>query len=512
MLIVLVSTIILCTLITEEISQTLQKSSEIIFDLNSLRQASIIKQSLEIFWVTFFVQLSQPLISLHQLYNFQQLQTNIKVNSQEIINQNCYHKTLIEIQTACYCNLNNSSINSNQDDLINTLQHLIQFNTFLPTHQFGVQQFMGFFDSQTQYLFNYPCLDFINYTIYEPKTRPWYIEAQKAYNGSNFQQYSIRLTEHYLTIPFNDIRFSIALPLINLSKIMIGALRVHIQSKILQDFINNEQMETNLILTTNNGMLLVSNLFNNSEFELGNDYFYNETKTGFNLEDWQALTYTNVSNCNHFDIGFICRQNKIDNQSYYMMHTSLEQYNLQIILYQNKFSYDYYISNHSIQMKAQIQNELIKGTALLIAIAIVITLISSIFLRIIIKPLQQIANIFQVNKYSSAQSITERLLKCKISKNYAGIFKKPSCLISKDIFLFCQCVHKFISNFSTTRKNSNMIYKHLDQIKYPLKSDQIPYLLEYQIQFKDNQEYELNQKYIQNLIRTCMVNSNINEY
>lgn len=45
-------------------------------------------------------------------------------------------------------------------------------------------------------------------------------------------------------------------------------------------------METNLILTTNNGMLLVSNLFNNSEFELGNDYFYNETKTGFNLEDW----------------------------------------------------------------------------------------------------------------------------------------------------------------------------------------------------------------------------------
>lgn len=29
-------------------------------------------------------------------------------------------------------------------------------------------------------------------------------------------------------------------------------------------------------------MLLVNNLFNNSDFELGTDYFYNETKTGFN--------------------------------------------------------------------------------------------------------------------------------------------------------------------------------------------------------------------------------------
>lgn len=54
-------------------------------------------------------------------------------------------------------------------------------------------------------------------------------------------------------------------------------------------------------------MLLVSNLFNNSGFELGIDYFYNETKTGFNLEDWYALTYTKESNCNHIDIGFICR-------------------------------------------------------------------------------------------------------------------------------------------------------------------------------------------------------------
>ena len=45
---------------------------------------------------------------------------------------------------------------------------------------------MGFFDNISKHLFNYPCLFFGNNKSYDPKTRPWYIEAEKAYQKSNF--------------------------------------------------------------------------------------------------------------------------------------------------------------------------------------------------------------------------------------------------------------------------------------------------------------------------------------
>ncbi|CAD8108426.1 unnamed protein product [Paramecium primaurelia] len=516
MLIILTSIILLLSLLTKQISQILQESSEMIFDLYSKRQKDIAKQTLEIFWVTYIHSVSQPLISLHRLYNFQQRLNNLKVNSQEV-NENCYNQPLIEIEKPCICYLYKSFINSNQNDPKNMLKNLMQFQTALPTHIFGVQQYMGFFeDSQEQYLFNYPCLDFRNYKLYDPKTRPWYIEAEKAYNQSNFQQYSVRLTGHYLTIPYNDYRFSITLPLINFQKNMMGTLRVHIQSKILQDTIYKDSNKTNLILTTNDGMLLISNLFNNSGFELGTDYFYNETKTGFNLEDWQAITQKNLSNCEHVDIGFTCRQNKIDKKDYYMSHTTLEQYNLKIILYQTKFEYQQYLQEHQKQMITQIQEGLIKGVVFLIVIAIVISIISSLFLGKMLKPLQQIAKIFQITKHFSSQSITQRFLKFKISNNYAGIFKKPGCFISKDVFLFCQCIEQFVINFSTVKKKSNSIYERFDQIKYPQKNekDQIDFLdyFQQQILNKKFQELDINQKQIRNLIKTCLVSSTRKEY
>ncbi|CAK57122.1 unnamed protein product (macronuclear) [Paramecium tetraurelia] len=346
MLIILASVIILFSLITQYISETLQESSEFTFDLYSKRQQDIAKQSIKEFWVTFIHSISQPLISLHRLHNYYSLLDDLKVSSKET-NQNCYHQPLIQIEIPCICHLNESNINSGHDNHKNTIRNLQQFQTALPTQMFGVQQYIGFFEYSQAELFQYPCLDFGNQRVYDPKSRPWYIEAQKAYNLSKFTQYSVRLTGHYRTIPFNDIRFSIALPLINFKKSMIGAIRAHISSKVLQETIYKTSNKTNLILTTNDGMLLVSNLLNNSEYELGKDYFFNETITGFNIEDWRSLIYTNSSNCDHVDIGFICRQNKIDKQDYYMTHTPLEQYNLKIILYQTKIEYQNSTSNNT---------------------------------------------------------------------------------------------------------------------------------------------------------------------
>ncbi|CAD8206123.1 unnamed protein product [Paramecium octaurelia] len=514
MLIILASVIILFSLITQYISETLQESSELIFDLYSKRQQDIAKQSLEIFWVTFIHSVSQPLISLHRLHNYQQLLNNLKVSQKEA-NEICFLNPLIEIDIPCTCHLNQSNINLSQENHKNMLQNLMQFQTALPTHMFGVQQYIGFFE-YSQELFQYPCLDFRNYQRYDPKSRPWYIEAQKAYNLSNFTEYSVRLTGHYRTIPFNDIRFSITLPLINFKKSMIGALRAHIKSTILQEIIHRSSNKTNLILTTNEGMLLVSNLLNNTEYELGTDYFYNETKTGFNIEDWQALIYSNQSNCDHVDIGFICRQNKIDKQDYYMTHTPLKQYNLKIILYQTKFEYQQYVKEQQKQMKTQIQEILIKGMAFIILIAIAMSLLSSLFLGKMLKPLQEIARIFQITKHSSSQSITQRFLKFKLSNNYAGIFKKPGCFISKDIVLFCQCVQQFITNFSTTKKKSNRIYEQLDSIQYPLKGDQDQFEIidYYQQQILNNKftDQEINKKFIKNLITTCLVGSTLKQY
>ncbi|CAD8124277.1 unnamed protein product [Paramecium sonneborni] len=506
MIIILTSIILLFSLISKQVSQTLMESSEIIFDLNSKKRQNLAKQSLELFWVIFIHSLSQPIISLHRLYNFYEHQKILSVKSNQK-EESCYNQTLNQIQMACFCYLNHSIIDSKLDEQIIPLQTLLQFQTALPTQMFGVEQYMGFFDYSLQHLYNYPCLEFDNYTSYDPKTRPWYIEAQKAYNLSNFQQYSLRLTGHYLTIPFNDVRFSIALPLINYNKSMIGALRVHIQSKILQDLINNEQRETNLILTTNDGMLLVNNLLNNSDFELGKDYFYNQTKTGFNLEDWESLIYKNQSNCEHIDVGFICRQNKIDQQDYYMLHTSLEQYNLKIILYQTKYKYEQYIQNHQIKMKAQINEGLIQAILFLIIVAVVTSFLSSFFLRLMIKPLQQIARIFRVTQHSSSKSITQRFKKFNISDNYAGIFKKPSCWISKDVFLFCQCIQQFISNFSSVQKKSNIIYEYIDSIKYPKKdADQTEFIDQFQEQMLINnfQRIEINQSQLTNIIRTSI--------
>ncbi|CAK57434.1 unnamed protein product (macronuclear) [Paramecium tetraurelia] len=370
------------------------------------------------------------------------------------------------ISCLCYTNTTKFHQPYTHEELINikTQESMQSFGMVIFQGKTTLQSFLYGYVKRDNILMTYPCLQRHDIANYIPENRTWYIEAKRNFQAHKvFDKYNFSITYPYLLFKSTSVGLSMAIPFVdrNLSFIGTGAFDL-IPSSLLKEVTQQFGRDfTSIFLASLDGILIMHPF--NITFDKIPLYFYNQSITGFGLEDWQGLSDPLFkSNCQNqtTTMDFKCLYNSFYNQDMFVSQQILHEFNMSVIVLVsssefNKFS-DEFNSNLISKLQITFSNSIIEQASLFVFLCFLIYFMISYLFYPIELIINAAMNQIQKKKYQN--------------KNLNTILQSLLSVQILDLYRSCQHFNKLFERLSF---NKNEQCQKIENLQYPQQIEEI---------------------------------------
>ncbi|CAD8166594.1 unnamed protein product [Paramecium pentaurelia] len=434
------------------------------------------------YFTSLFHTNGQTLISFFQLYTYLRNKTTSQLNplnpkfnmnyggvnakipkSIQTTKLGIYNTTL-----SCLCYTNKTKFHSpyTQQEMINikTQESMQSFGMIIFQGRTTLQSFLYGYVKRDNILMTYPCLQRHDIANYIPENRSWYIEAKRNFLAhKSYDKYNFSITYPYILFKSTSVGLSMAIPFVdqNLSFIGTGAFDLipsSLLNQVTQQFGNDF---TSIFLASLDGILIMH------PFNITSDkiplYFYNQSITGFSLQDWKGLFDPSFnSNCQNqtTTMNFKCLYNSFYNQDMFVSQQVLHQFNMSVIVLIsssefNKFSDDFN-SNLNQNLSSTFSNSLIEQGCLFVFLCFLIYFMTTYLFYPIELIINAAMNQIQKKKYQN--------------KNLNKILQSLLSVQILELYRSCQHFNKLFERFSFNKTEQ---CQKIENLQYPQKIEEI---------------------------------------
>ncbi|CAD8055970.1 unnamed protein product [Paramecium primaurelia] len=265
----------------------------------------------------------------------------------------------------------------------------------------------GYIINSPKILYSYPCYSYgESFEEYLPESRPWFKLAQNASEKvAENLEYEYSVSEPYLFNQAKQIGITLSLPLVDRKLKFKGAWCMDIFPEyliVITEKMTSQFQSMSIMIVSTQGMIIKDDDYKNA-FPV---YFYNESITGFDINQWQKLKESDLQQYQFL--------NSVKGTQQRIIKFYLKKQQLFILFIIDSNEYMNYLMEYQINQQQKI-NDFLQITLILLLMTFffLILLAYLIITFLIMKPIEDIIWFFQVRKSKTLKEKYQDLLKTR---------------------------------------------------------------------------------------------------